>query len=108
VAALPLHLTGWGSFGRSARDSLIMNLAAIIPVCAVLIVMMGVFYYDRGTRAPVIVLGAGWIISVLVKTWMLSKVKPTPLSRPAAGALAADLVSWGLMIGGAFLLIRGR
>ena len=108
VEALMLRVSGWSSFGRSARDALLMNLAAMVPVIAVVILGAGLFYYDHTKRAPIVVLAAGWLTSLVVKTWTLGRLKPTPLSRPAAGALLADIVSWGLAIGGAFLLVRGR
>lgn len=106
VEALMLRATAWSSFSRSARDALFMNLAALLPVGVVLVLGAGVFYHDGSTRAAVIVLGAGWLVSILVKSWVLGRLKPTPLSRPAAGAFLADLVSWSLMIGGVFLFFK--
>jgi hypothetical protein len=104
VEALMLCATSWSSFGRSARDALLMNLAAVVPVTAVVVVGSGIFYHAHSRRALIIVLAIGWLTSMLVKSWVLDWIKPGPMSRPFAGAFLANLVSWTLIGGGAYLL----
>jgi hypothetical protein len=106
VEALMLRATSWSSFGRSARDSLLMNLAALLPVGLVIVLGAGVFYHDHSRRALIIILAAAWLTSLWVKSWVLARVKPQPLSRPVAGAFLANLVSWAMAGGAVYFLGR--
>ncbi|MFL5803997.1 MAG: hypothetical protein ACJ8CR_19910 [Roseiflexaceae bacterium] len=116
VEALVLWRLQWGSFGRSLRDSLIVNLGS-----GLVGVLLSIFASDlwqvcgydpaRGGRwceqliSPWILLVGAWLLSVLIEGTLLMLLAKHPARKIWASALAINVVSYSII--GALALLAG-
>jgi hypothetical protein len=117
VEGIVLWRLRWGSFGRSLRDSLIVNLGS--GLVGLLLInyasnLWQVCGYDpaRGGRwceqlvSPLMLLVWAWLLSVLIEGGLLMLLAKHPARKIWTAALVINVVSY--LIIGALALLTGQ
>jgi hypothetical protein len=76
-----------------------MNLVTMVPIALLFLLGLAVFAPDgkRGLRVLFLMLAVVGVVSIVIKSIVLGKVKPEPLSRPGVAATAANTLSYGII-----------
>lgn len=104
-----LRLLGWGTFARSLRDALLVNLAsAIVGIVMSALAQERAAGYDpeRGGRlydaplvAPALALLIAWALSVAIEGALLLRLGGQPPRRTWTAAVVINVVSYLLLLG---------
>lgn len=103
VEAIVLRLLKWGSFGRSLRDSAVVNFASLLigVVIGVIVVLSQPFqsftYTPLGRWLPLIFGVPMWALSVLIEGWLLGRRQDYEPRRIWTAAIVINIVSYLLI-----------
>jgi hypothetical protein len=117
IEAIVLWLLKWSSFGRSLRDSALVNFVSLLLGFVVFLIGVTLFpgLMSSGSDSSPFILGVlnaklplvfgvpTWVLSVLVEGWLLGRLEHYAPRRTWTAALVINTVSY-LLLGGFFYL----
>src|SRR5690349_8144091 len=111
IEAIVLRLLKWGSFGRSLRDSAIVNFVSLLIGLLLGVIALMAFpdllFYPLSNWLPFIFGVPTWLLSVLSEGWLLGRLERYERRRTWTAALVTNTVSY-LLIGAILYLISRR
>ena len=95
VEAVVLRLLNWGSFRRSLRDSVIVNV-----VTTIVGIVLGILFFPWYNSPPIVFGVLAWVFSIVVEAFLLGLLEHNDARRTWMASALMNTVSYVLL--GAF------